>query len=367
MSGDVGSILEKADEIEPDYSASICVCPSEFNRRSPKRDWHTPTGSPSKASHRTRTASRSLSVIFCNFEDKADEKDRSISSQAGIINNERERDILSYQKDPEKVKELREACLEFVSDPNDKMARELMGHTHSSVRWYKRFLEVYGSTKKTANAIQANQEWRQKIGIQKYQEFRVEIGHKHPILFSAMKSLVGYRHGVSKAGRPVKVMQILSELSPKRIRGIYSEDRIFLQELEVLQGKENEHHHFVVIPELIRQKKIPDHYHISIIDLQGVSTKLSKSSLGRNTVKLMLKFDDKHYPDSAIKVFLVNVPNAFGKVWSMIKLVLSKSVTSRIAVITNDLRPLFEVVDQSQLPSCIGGTSPYKLGDHPDS
>merc|ERR1719419_999815 len=106
--------------------------------------------------------------------------------------------------------------------------------------------------------------------------------------------------------------------------------KFFLKELELLQAKESEWHHFVTVPELLRQKMTPDHYHISIIDLEGCSTKLIKSSLGRKTVKAMLSFDDRHYPDGAVKVFLINVPKTFSNVWTMIKRFLSKSVTSKI-------------------------------------
>merc|ERR550534_1970012 len=142
--------------------------------------------------------------------------------------------------------------------------------------------------------------------------------------------------------------------------------KFFLKELELLQAKESEWHHFITVPELLRQKKTPDHYHISIIDLKGCSTKLLKSGLGRKTVKAMLSFDDKHYPDGASKVFLINAPKAFSNVWNIIKRILSKSITSKIVVLRDNLGQLFDFVDQSELPQCIGGTSSIKLGEHPD-
>merc|ERR1712060_263172 len=212
----------------------------------------------------------------------------------------------------------------------------------------------------------ANLEWREKIGIENYGEFLAEIAQKDSLMNNALESLVGYRHGVSKEGRPVWIARILDTLWPERIGEMYSDNRVFLHELELLQAKESEHHHFVVVPELMRQKKIPDHRHISIIDLIGVSPKLIKSNLGRTAVKMMIKFEDNHYPDSSHKVFLINAPKAFGNFWSMIKRILSKSVTSKIAVFGNDISPLFEVINKAELPSCIGGTSPFKLGDHPD-
>jgi len=267
----------------------------------------------------------------------------------------------------EKVTLLRNACRSLLSDPDDNMARALLGHTWSSVNWYKRFMEVYSSTKKATKAIKANQEWRENIRIEKYEDFKAETAMKSADIYSALTSLVGYRHGSSKKGRPVKVMRILSILSPKEIKGIYDDGKFFLQELELLQAKESEHHHFVAVPEMLRQKKTPDHYHISIIDLKGCSTKLLKTGLGRKTVKAMLSFDDKHYPDGACKVFLINSPKAFSNVWNMIKRILSKSITSKIIVLKDNLEPLFEFVDKSELPGCIGGNSPFKLGEHPNS
>jgi len=270
-------------------------------------------------------------------------------------------------KEPEKVTLLRNNCHSLFKDPNDNMARALLGHTWASVNWYQRFLEVYSSTKKATKAIKANQEWRENIGISKYEDFKAEIAMKNADIYSALTRLVGYRHGSSKLGRPVKVMRILSILSPKEIKSIYDDGQVFLKELELLQAKESEWHHFVTVPELLRQKMTPDHYHISIIDLKGCSTKLLKSGLGRKTVKAMLSFDDKHYPDGACKVFLINAPKAFSNVWNMIKRFLSKSVTSKIVVLKSNLEPLFDLVDKSELPGCIGGTSQFKLGEHPNS
>lgn len=272
-------------------------------------------------------------------------------------------------EEPKKVTVLRKAVRGFLSNPNDNMAGVLSLQTWTSVNWYLRFLEVHNSTKKATKAIKANQEWRETIRIEKYEDFRAEIAMKNVEIYSALTSLVGYRHGSSKSGRPVKVMRILSLLSPKEIQSVYQDNKVFLNELDLLQAKESEHHHFAVVPEMLRQKKTPDHYHISIIDLDGCSTKLLKSGLGRKTVKAMLSFDDKHYPNGAFRVFLINVPKAFSNVWSLIKRFLSKSVTSKIVVLKKDvgLGPLFEFVDQSELPKCIGGTSPFKLGEHPSS
>jgi len=265
------------------------------------------------------------------------------------------------------VTKLRNACVTLLGNPNDNMARALSGKTWHSVNWYKRFLEVYNSTKKATKAIKANQEWRESIGIGKYEDFNAEIAMKNADIYTALTSLVGYRHGSSKLGRPVKVVRILSILSPKEIQSVYNDGKVFLKELELLQAKESEHHHFVAVPELLRQKNAPDHYHITVIDLKGCSTKLLKSGLGRKTVKAMLSFDDKHYPDGACKVFLINAPKAFSNVWNIIKRILSKSVTSKIVVLKDNLGPLFDFVDKSQLPKCIGGTSPFKHGEHPNS
>jgi len=224
---------------------------------------------------------------------------------------------------------------------------------------------VNGSVKKSTKAILADQEWRVDIGIKNYKDFEAVTAVKKPELYFSLQNLVGFWHGFSKRGRPVKVMRILSTLIPKKIKEVYDDGDVFSRELELLQAKESEHHHFVVVPFLMKENKAADHHHISIIDLDGFSSKILKSGLGRKIVKAVLSFYDKHYPDGACKVFLVNAPKAFSKAWNMFKRVLSKSLTSKIIVIRNDLRPLFECIDQSELPECIGGTSPYKLGDYP--
>jgi len=146
---------------------------------------------------------------------------------------------------------------------------------------------------------------------------------------------------------------------------MYNDGEVFLQELEILLAKEAEFHHFMAVPFLLREKRTPDHHHISIIDLKECSTKLIKSGVGRKVVKLLLTFEDKHYPDGAYKVFLVNAPKSFSNIWRMIKRFLSKSITSKVYILENDLRLLLECIDLSELPGCIGGTSGYKLGEYP--
>jgi hypothetical protein len=65
------------------------------------------------------------------------------------------------------------------------------------------------------------------------------------------------------------------------------------------------------------------------------------------------------------RAFLVNSPFWLAGVWSGIKQILPASVQVDILSASKYQNALREYIDEDQLPPEYGGTSPYKLGEHP--
>ena len=75
--------------------------------------------------------------------------------------------------------------------------------------------------------------------------------------------------------------------------------------------------------------------------------------------------NSRHYPLSMKRAFVINVPFWFAGAWGPIKAILPESVHVDILSKSKYLDVLREYVDDEQIPPEYGGTSPYRLGEHP--
>jgi hypothetical protein len=75
--------------------------------------------------------------------------------------------------------------------------------------------------------------------------------------------------------------------------------------------------------------------------------------------------NNSHYPLSLKRAFAVNSPFWLAGAWSSIKGILPDSVQVDILSSHQFLRALRERIDDDQIPPEYGGSSPYKLGEHP--
>ena len=72
-----------------------------------------------------------------------------------------------------------------------------------------------------------------------------------------------------------------------------------------------------------------------------------------------------HYPTSMKRVFVVNSPFWLAGAWSGVKGILPESVQVDLLSASKYGAALRDYVDEDQIPPEYGGTSPYRLGEHP--
>jgi hypothetical protein len=101
-----------------------------------------------------------------------------------------------------------------------------------------------------------------------------------------------------------------------------------------------------------------------VMDVSGAGL----SHLNGDVLKYLKRAGDinsQHYPLSMKRAFLVNSPFWLAGAWSGLKSILPASVPVDILSPTNYPSALRHYIDEDQIPIEYGGTSPYKLGEHP--
>lgn len=100
---------------------------------------------------------------------------------------------------------------------------------------------------------------------------------------------------------------------------------------------------------------------ISIIDVKGVSVfDLMGSTL--DFVRKTIGIANKHYPDRAYRVYIINATTTFTTIFSLVKRVISAATLEKIKVCgqTGVLETLQESIDIDQIPDYYGGTLRYE-------
>lgn len=101
-----------------------------------------------------------------------------------------------------------------------------------------------------------------------------------------------------------------------------------------------------------------------VMDVKGAGL----SQLSGNVARYVKKAGDinsAHYPTSMKRAFLINAPFWLGGAWSGIKGILPDSVQVDILSERMYHTALLEYIEDDQIPPEYGGSSPYKLGEHP--
>lgn len=101
-----------------------------------------------------------------------------------------------------------------------------------------------------------------------------------------------------------------------------------------------------------------------VMDVKGAGL----SNLSGDVVKYLKQAGDinsAHYPNSMKRAFLVNSPFWLAGAWSGLKGILPDSVQVDILSESKYLDVLREFIDDDQIPLDYGGSSAYRLGEHP--
>jgi hypothetical protein len=101
-----------------------------------------------------------------------------------------------------------------------------------------------------------------------------------------------------------------------------------------------------------------------VMDIQGCSlTSLTGDLLSYLSQSGALQTD--HYPNVLKRVFVVNCPFFVAGAWSMIKGIVPESVHVEILSSSSALEAMRKYINEDQIPTEYGGSSPYALGEHP--
>ena len=101
-----------------------------------------------------------------------------------------------------------------------------------------------------------------------------------------------------------------------------------------------------------------------VMDVQGFGlSSLSNSVL--SYLKQAGEVNKSHYPLCTKRAFIVKTPYFLAGAWSGLKSILPDTVQVDILSESKYLKALREFIDDDQIPPEYGGSSPYRLGEHP--
>lgn len=200
--------------------------------------------------------------------------------------------------------------------------------------------------KKAFKAFSDMMEWRSNIGVDQALLWRfpnVELMKtEYPHFF----------YGFDKEGRPIYIER-LGKMNVKKFLQHTTIDEFTSYHIcywEYLQR--------VVYPRASARtgKKISKV--VTIVDLSGLGRDQFHSA-AIEVLKRIAKIDQEFYPESAHKLYIVNVPWIFQAVWSIIKPWINARGRAQIQIVRKNVEEtLLNEIDADQLPEFLGGSSP---------
>ncbi|XP_024457189.2 phosphatidylinositol/phosphatidylcholine transfer protein SFH11 isoform X3 [Populus trichocarpa] len=253
-----------------------------------------------------------------------------------------------------KSKSLR-VVLEGVHDPKDEKLidsfRELLfveGHLtgkHNDYHTLLRFLRMRDFDFSKAKDTYVNYlKWREEYGVDaipkelKFEE-HAEVKKCYPH---------GY-HGVDRYGRPIYIERI----GMVDINSLVQATTI--ERFVKYHVSEQEKTLNLRFPACSITAKRHIASTTSILDVKGVGMS-NFSKPARCLFMDILKIDSNYYPETLNRLFIVNAGNGFRMLWKALRAFLDARTLAKIHVLgCNYLSNLLEVIDQSNLPSFLGG------------
>lgn len=218
------------------------------------------------------------------------------------------------------------------------------------------YLDLYrGNEERARLAWDETQRWRRDMCVWKI--------HTLPnVWFSRIKEAYPhFVHGHSKDGYPI-VYERPGQMNLKQLfrGGCDISDMIhhytfFLEFIANVVCEEDE----------IRKKLGSKSWGIMVVlDVEGAGI----SSLSGDVLKYLKQAGDtnsSHYPLTMKRAFVINSPFWLSGAWSTVKGILPESVTVDILSERATPSSLREYIDDDQIPTEFGGSSPFTLGEHP--
>jgi hypothetical protein len=219
-----------------------------------------------------------------------------------------------------------------------------------------------GNVKKAQAMWQATQNWRREQSVWK-------IHRIHNKWFPRIKQAYPhFVHGFSKDGCPI-IYEQPGKMNLKNLfrSGCSVEDMVrhYVFLLEYISNH-------VCTREEVRSRigfRPPPHSSSTwgimvVMDVKGAGlTHLSGDVF--SYLKCAGDINNSHYPLSLRRAFAINAPFWLAGAWSSIRPILPETVHVDLLSSHQFLRALRERIDDDQIPPEYGGSSPYKLGEHP--
>ena len=101
-----------------------------------------------------------------------------------------------------------------------------------------------------------------------------------------------------------------------------------------------------------------------VMDVSGMSLGILSGDVLRYLQKAG-KINVSHYPNSTTMALLVNSPFWLSSAFGTIKSILPENTQADILSSSTQLEGMRQYIDDDQIPKEFGGSSPYKLGEHP--
>jgi hypothetical protein len=225
------------------------------------------------------------------------------------------------------------------------------------------YLRLCGdNTAKAEKMWKESQRWRREQNVWKI--------HRLPNVWfpQIKKAYPHFVHGYSREGFPI-IYEQPGKMNLKQMfrEGAHVEDMVrhYIFFLEYISN-------YICTSEEIRSKmgpNAPPHSSSSwgiivVMDVKGAGL----SVLSGDVLTYLKKAGDinnSHYPMTLKRAFAINSPFWLAGAWSSIKGIMPDSVQVDLLSSHQYLNALRQRIDDDQIPSEYGGSSPYKLGEHP--
>eukprot|EP00271_Cylindrocystis_brebissonii_P007916 TRINITY_DN21835_c0_g1_i1.p1 TRINITY_DN21835_c0_g1~~TRINITY_DN21835_c0_g1_i1.p1 ORF type:complete len:783 (+),score=153.92 TRINITY_DN21835_c0_g1_i1:287-2350(+) len=223
-------------------------------------------------------------------------------------------------------------------------AEDLLPARHDQYHTLLRFLKARKFDLDATKLMWSNWlKWREEYGTDNIQSF------EYPELPEVKKYYPQGHHGVDREGRPVYIELVGSVDTAKVLKNTTIERyvRYHVREFERTFDVK------------FRACSVAAGAHIdqttTIMDVAGLGFK-NFTNDARSLLAQLSKVDSDYYPETLHRLFVINAGATFRTLWMSVKGMMDPKTAAKIQVLGSNRDKLFEAVDPSQLPECIGGS-----------
>lgn len=171
------------------------------------------------------------------------------------------------------------------------------------------------------------------------------------------KNFLPHGHcGVDHGGHPM-YWEKLGSANLKKALQLVPEERYVRQYLfEYMKSMEMR-----LVGATLKQGQLVETF-VSIIDVGGEGNllQLQLSATVRALTKKLIALTGDCFPETLHKMYIINAPKLFSKIWNMVKKLLDEKTQKKIHILDKDyLNVMLEDMDIDQIPDVFGGKTPW--------